>query len=550
MRVFLLLFCYTFSMQKIVEISQKMPFSEPNFNVLLGGYFDVDHKLNSTEKCLTEIKNTLQKTEQKLQTAEQQLQEFKSKVKWYEEQMRLAKLHRFGRKSEAHICQGELFDEMPEQEGLEEKVETEEITYNRRKKKTKGRNIDLSKLPHEQHIHDLTEEEKICSCGKKMECIGEDVTKQVECEPSKLRVVEHIQKKYACKPCGKLKESKRPESPLPKSIATASLLSEVIIKKYEHHIPLYRQSKIFRQEGIELPDNTLGNWMMQCGDILKPLKEALWGSISSTNVLQADETTVKVLTEKKKGWMWAYHGCDPGNRFIIFEYKNSRAGAAVNERLVDYEGILQTDGYSGYNALRNKTEVITIGCWAHCRRKFAAIVKISKKPGSAHKVVKLINKLYKIEREAKAQGLDFAGRQKLRRKEAALVLEDLYKLLVELKQKTLPKSALGEAVTYGLNQWSELKIYVDHGAAEIDNNWVENQIRPFAIGRKNWLFTGNERGANVAALFYSLIQSCRLNKINARKYLIYVLNQTHRMRRKEVDTKSLLPQFIDRNLLS
>ncbi len=530
-------------MQKMTEISQKMPFSEVNFYTLKENYFDVNNALDETKVELTDTRNNLQTTQQQLQASQE-------KVQWYEEQVRLAKQRRFGRKSEANICQGELFDDLPAQETPDSKPETEEITYSRRKKKTKGRNIDLTKLPHVRHLHDLSEEEKHCDCcGKKMEHIGEDITKQLEYIPAILQVLEHVKYKYACKACNKLKEAKKPESPLPKSIATASLLTEVIIKKYEHHQPLYRQSKIFYQEGIDLPDNTLGHWVMQCGDILEPLKVALWESILDSHVLQADETPVKVLTEQKKGWMWAYHGCDPGNRYIIFEYKNSRAGEAVNERLEGYEGILQTDGYSGYNALRRKTDVITIGCWAHCRRKFAAIVKISKKAGSADAVVKLINKLYKIEKIAKSQQLDFARRKEHRKKEATTVLEKLYELLTELKQKTLPKSALGAAVTYALNQWSYLKRYVDHGEVEIDNNWVENQIRPFALGRKNWLFTGNERGANVAALFYSLIQSCRLNKINARKYLVYVLNQTHRMRRKEVDPKSLLPQFIDRSLL-
>jgi len=521
-------------MQKTTEISEKMTFSKPNFNVLLDGYFDVDQRLNQTEKEKQEI-------QQKLQSAEE-------KVKWYEEQIRLTKQNRFGRKSEANILQGELFDELPKEEDAE-KPQTEKITYTR-KKKTKGRNIDLSKLPHERRIHDLTDEEKCCDCcGEEMICIGEDITKQLERIPEVLKVIEHVQYKYACKPCEKIKEAKRPESPLPKSIATASLLADIIVKKYEHHQPLYRQSKIFHQAGIELPDNTLGYWVMQCGDILDPLKAAFFENIKKAHVLQADETPVKVLTEKKKGWMWAYHGCDPGNRFILFEYKNSRAGEAVNHRLENYEGILQTDGYSGYNALRRKPEVTTIGCWAHCRRKFAAVVKISKKAGSADKAVKLINKLYKLERLAKSQQLDFVARQALRQQKAKPILEKLHELLVDLQNKTLPKSLLGEAVNYAINQWPYLALYIKHGQVEIDNNWVENHIRPFALGRKNWLFTGNERGANVAALFYSLIQTCQMNKINAWQYLTYVLNQTHRMRRKEVDPTSLLPQLIDRSLL-
>jgi transposase len=517
-------------MENIGQISPKIPFSKMNFYALREGY--------------SKINNELEKTKDQLQVAQEKLQ-------WYEEQIRLAKQRRFGRKSEAHILQGELFDELPAEETAQLKPETEEITYTRRKKKTKGRNIDLSKLPHVRKIHDLSDAEKQCDCcGKVMERIGEDITKQLEYIPAKLQVLEHVKYKYACKTCNKLKEAKKPESPLPKSIATASLLTEIIIKKYEHHQPLYRQSKIFYQEGIELPDNTLGHWVMGCGEALEPLRKELWQSILKSHVLQADETHVKVLMAQKKGWMWAYHGCDPGNRCIAFEYKNSREGEAVNTRLADYEGILQTDGYSGYNALRNKKDVITVGCWAHCRRKFAEIVKINKKRGNADAVVKLINKLYKIERLSKSQDLSFVDRGKLRQEKAKPILEDLYDLLIDLKPRTLPESGLGKAVSYALNQWPYLEKYAEHGEVEIDNNWVENQIRPFALGRKNWLFTGNERGANMAALFYSLIQSCRLNKINSRKYLEYVLNQTHRMRRREIDPASLLPQHIDRSLLA
>ena len=463
------------------------------------------------------------------------------------EQIRLSNQRQFGKKSETSNQLGlPLFDENEQEEQPQEEIKTEKISYTRRKKAV-GRKIDTSKLPREQIIHDITEEEKRCEhCGKELEKIGEERSEQLEHIPAQLKVIEHIKLKYTCRCCGTIKTGKKPESPLPKSMAGSSLIAEVIIKKYEHHLPWYRQSKIFAHEGIDIPPNTIGNWFMQSGLILLPLKQALWQEINKIDVLQADETTVKVLDKNIKGYMWAYNSCVPTNRFILFEYNDSRKGEVVNKSLENYRGILQTDGYSGYNKLRNKEEVISVGCWAHCRRKFIDVIKLSSKTGTAHEIVGLIRKLYQIEDEARKSKLDFNDRKELRQT-AKPILEKIHTCLI--KAHPPPDSALGRAIKYGLNQWEYLTKYINYGQVEIDNNWVENQIRPFALGRKNWLFTGNELAAQNAAFFYSLIQTCRLNNIDPRKYLIYVLNKAGAMRRKEIDPKILLPQFIDKNLL-
>jgi transposase len=286
---------------------------------------------------------------------------------------------------------------------------------------------------------------------------------------------------------------------------------------------------------------------MQAGIVLEPLKDALWEQLAETRVLQADETTVKVLAGDIKGYMWVYHSCVPENRFVIFEYDDSRGGAVVNNTLENYRGILQSDGYSGYNSMRIKEGIIHLGCWAHCRRKFVEVVKLTNKTGTAHEMVGLIGKLYQIEGMAKEEKLTFTERQKLRQEKSKPILEKIHKCITKVKPP--PQSAIGRAITYALNQWEYLERYIDYGAAEIDNNWVENQIRPFALGRKNWLFAGNKDAANTAAFFYSIIQTCKLNNIEPHKYLTYVLNQVHKMRRREIDPKILLPQFIDKNLI-
>lgn len=503
-----------------------LTFSKVNFHTLKADFTNME-----TEN--TKLKNDLESAQQKLA--------------WYEEQIKLWKQRQFGKKSEAsEYLQLPLFDATDEEPKPEPEEETETITYTRAKKRV-GRKIDTSKLPRERLVHDLPESEKQCSCGNQLECIGEDVSEQLEYIPAQIKVIEHVTPKYACKNCETIKAASKPETPIAKSMATASLLTEVIISKYEHHLPLYRRSKMFLQEGIDIPANTLGNWVMQSGEILGPLAVALWQELNHSKVLQVDETTVKVLDINKKGYMWGYHSCDPENRFVIFEYNQSRSAEVVNNRLSEYKGILQTDGYQGYNGMRAKNGVVNIGCWVHSRRKFADAVKITQKAGKSHEALGRIKKLYNI--EARAKDLSFADRKALRQKEAKPILDKMHTWLQLSLNQAPPGSVLGKALGYALNQWQYLYEYINHGEVEIDNNWMENQIRPFALGRKNWLFAGNQRGADVAALFFSLIQTCKLNNINARVYLAYVLNQTGKLRRGEVDARSLLPQFIDTKLL-
>lgn len=491
--------------------------------------------------------------EQAKNSWEKEKEELKNKYNYLLEQIRLMKQRQFGKKSEQQIegvVQQEIvFDDLDPKEKLVEieEASTETISYTRQKKKA-GRNIDTSNLPREQITHDLSAEEKICGCcGKELEKIGEDRSEQLEYIPEQLKVIEHINPKYTCRNCETIKAAKKPESPLPKSMAGASLISNVIVKKYDHHLPWYRQAKIFNQSGLDIPANTIGNWFMESGEVLSPLSEALWNEITETKVLQADETKVKVLADDIKGYMWGYHSCDPTNRFVVFEYNQSRSAQVVSNTLENYKGILQTDGYSGYNKVGDKEGVVHVGCWAHCRRKFIEVIKITNKTGTAHEIVGLIKKLYDIEDMGRTKGMLALERKELRKKEAKPILEKIHKCLT--KSNAPPQSGIGSAINYALNQWKYLERYIEHGEVEIDNNWIENQIRPFALGRKNWLFVGNKRAADIAAFFYSLIQTCKLNNIDTQKYLTYVLRQVGRMRRCEVDPKTLLPQFINRNLL-
>jgi transposase len=470
--------------------------------------------------------------------------------RWLREQLNLAQSKIFGKSSEKYeSIQFELFGgDQPEIEAPEVEKPDDEIVA--RRKKSVGRRIDTSKLPREQIVHDLLDNEKCCkSCQNQLVKIGEDRSEQLEYIPAQVKVIEHVRIKYTCRTCVTVIAGEKPASPVPKSMAGASLLAAVIVSKYQYHLPMYRQSQIFLTNGIDIPPNTLVNWALSAYEVLAPISTALWEQLKMIHVLQADETRVKLLDINKQGYMWCYLSCDPNNRFVLFAYDDSRGSHAVNDHLGSFTGLLQTDGYSGYNNLREKEDIVSFGCFAHCRRKFVDAQKVSdNKSGKAQYAIELIRKLYKIEEEAVS--LTFTDRKLLRQKDAKPLLYEFHKWLEESSLRVGKKSKLADAINYALNQWKYLSAYIDHGEVEIDNNWVENQIRPFALGRKNWLFVGNQRGADAAAMFYSLIQTCKLNDIPPGQYLTYLLGKVEAMRKGTIDVKSLLPQFVDKSQLS
>ena len=475
--------------------------------------------------------------------------ELKKQVEWFTQQFKLASQRQFGKSSETTVSMNlSMFDEAMSSDNAECDdilIPSETITYTR-KKKTVGRKFDISKFPKEQRIYDIAESEKKCGCGSSLEKADQDVSYQVDHIPETFRVIEHIALKYCCRPCNTIKSAKKPESAIAKCMATPGFVAEVITKKYEQHLPLYRQSKIFAKLGADIPDNTLGNWVMRAAEALLPLHEAAKKQLAHVHMLQADETKIKTIKPNKEGYFWGYHSCDPGNKFIVFEYSPSRAALVPNTMLQEFSGILQTDGYSGYNDFRAKSSVINIGCWDHARRKFTDVIKVADKAksGASSQLLLLINQLYEIEREAKEWS--FTDRKAHRQLKAKPLLHLIYEQASNISAP--PKSLLGIAITYLTNQKPYLTNYINYGEAHISNILIENQIRPFALGRRNWLFSGTPESANKAALLYGLIQSCHINNINARAYLEYVLYQANAMRRGDVSPTSLLPQFIDKSI--
>lgn len=413
-----------------------------------------------------------------------------------------------------------------------------------------NRECDFNQLPKYTVVHDLPDDQKNCTCcGGALHVIGEETSEQLEIIPVQYCVIEHIRLKYGCRPCESIVMAPKSPAPLPKAIAGASLLTDVILNKYQYHLPLYRQSKIMKSHGITIADKTLSNWVMKSGGALLPLYDALW-VILKNRYLQVDETPVKVLKTNKKGYLWAYFAPNMGKGLVAFEFSYTREGSVAKKRLETFKGLLQTDGYAGYNALREREGIIGFGCLTHARRKFSEVVKISgDTEGIASEMIERLKPIYALEARLREKNVHHRTRKRLRQKISRPILKDIHQWLRSVKEAVLPKCKLGKAIAYTLKQWPYLIAYLKHGMAEIDTNYVENKIRDIALGKKNWLFMGNEDCGKIHALWYTLIISAIINDLNPRVYIHYILTKVHALRKKEIDPLTLLPDRIDIKVL-
>lgn len=317
-----------------------------------------------------------------------------------------------------------------------------------------------------------------------------------------------------------------PPRPIEKGIAGPGLLAHILISKYVDHLPLYRQLQQFRREGIRLPPSTLDGWVKSSCRLLMPLAEALKGEVMEVSYLMADETPIRVQDRHKKGkthqgYYWVYY--DPLMPKAYFDYRKSRSRAGPNDLLSHFEGFLQTDAYNGYDEIIRRKEVTPVGCMAHARRKFFDAQ--NNDPVRADWMLKVIKRLYKIEHQAKEAALSYPERHRFRKEQAGPILLEMKRWLDKEVLNVLPKSAIGKAIGYMLNQWSKLENYLLDGRLEIDNNLVENAIRPVALGRKNYLFAGSHDGAKRAAVIYSLLATAKAHEVNCFEYLKDVLTR-------------------------
>lgn len=363
-----------------------------------------------------------------------------------------------------------------------------------------------------------------CSCGCQLKRIGEDIGEKLDYQPGVFTVERHVRGKWVCNRCQTLIQAPVPAQIIDKGIPTAGLLAHVLVAKYADHLPLYRQQAIFARAGLALSDSTLAQWVGTCGVQLQPLVDALQAELLAQPVLHADETPVSMLKpgngKTHRAYLWSY--CSTAYsavKGVVFDFAESRGGRHAGAFLGDWRGTLVCDDYSGYKALF-KLGVTEAGCMAHARRKFHELWA-NHSSQIAGEAIKLFGILYDIERQV--QDLDPALRREIRQQQGRPAADALHAWLLAQRQRVPDGSATAKAIDYSLGRWEALTRYLDDGAIPIDNNWVENQIRPIAIGRNNWLFAGSLRAGQRAAAVMSLIHSARLNGHDAYAYLKDIL---------------------------
>lgn len=491
-------------------------------------------------------------------------------IKLLKEQIQYLADKLYGRKSEKIPYDDKqllLFEEKEDAAVLaEEPEETKEATPKTGKKR--GRKALPPELPRVEVIHDLDEKDKICECGCAKSRCGEEISEQYDVIPATYRVIRHIRLKYACKSCEGVESDKptvmiapQPVAFLPKCNTTEGLLAQIITHKFADALPFYRQQKILARHGVDIPRSTLCNWTIMAYEKCGILLELLQKELLSGPLINVDETPVQVHNEPgrkntSKSYMWVFCGGPPSAPVYLYSYDPSRESRVANDFLFDYSGFVQTDGYAGYNFLDGLKRIVHVGCWAHARRKFMEAAKLVKKPkggealmSASDEAVQFVRKLYAVEKEAREKGLSTDAWAKLRKEKSKPLLDDFKKWLDEKAVITVPKSALGKAIAYTLGQWDRLICYMDDVFITPDNNRAENAIRPFVLGRKNWLFSDTPKGAKASAAFYSLIETAKANGIEPNSYLKYIFTKLPHAKSTD-ELKDLLPQYLDRNVMA
>jgi transposase len=396
-----------------------------------------------------------------------------------------------------------------------------------------GRRRLPADLPRQKIVHDLPEDQKPCPCcGKMRHVIGQEVNEQLQYVPAKLTVLQHVRLKYACPACQEnVATAEKPLSAIEKGLAAPGLLAYVIVSKYGDHLPLHRLERILARHGIQIVRSTMCDWAASCAQLLRPLYDRMIESALGSKVLHTDDTPVDVLdrrqTQTRTGRFWVYLG-DAAHPHTIFAYTPSRSRDGPMDFLKQWSGYLQADAFGGYDGIyagQAGGRVIEVACWAHARRKFHEARNSD--PAASTQALAYIRLLYDVEVQAKE--LPAAERQRLRQERSVPLLQQFRQWLDGQQASRggpiLPKSPMGQAIAYALNQWDALCVYTTDGDLAIDNNASENALRRVAIGRKNWLFCGSDKGGATAAVLFSLIATCQRHKVDPFEYLQDVLTR-------------------------
>jgi transposase len=480
------------------------------------------------EKQVAELNRVLGETAASYQELQRAHTATLDELAWY-------KRWAYGRRRERFTedkGQGHLFDldsNLPDNNGRTEPLSLEDgIDVQGHRRRRQKREIDWDKLPQIRHEHDLPEEEKICSCcGRRMDRIGEDVTRELELQPAKLEAHIHIRPKYACRCCkNRVCAESLPPRPIPGGIAGPGLVAEVIVSKFGDHLPLYRLEDIFTRYGVPIARSTLCDWVRFAAELFKPLYELQRRRVLQSTVMWTDDTPVTVLGGLQgsfQGHFWTYIGYE--QPYSVYDFTTSRSRDGPARFLQGFTGYLHADAFAGYDAvyLGSQAAIQEVACWAHTRRKFFDAVKSY--PRESHQVLEWIRQLYDIEDRARTWSPDV--RRQLRLAEAVPLLDRLQAYLAELAERALPKSSLAKAVTYARNQWAALRRYTEDSRLTIDNNVSERTLRHQAIGRKNWLFLGSEFAGPRAAVLCTILAGAKRHRIEPWCYLRELLLRLH-----------------------
>jgi transposase len=444
----------------------------------------------------------------------------------------LKRLH-FGKRSEQlNVEQMSLLNEAIDADLAALEIELEQLQSNTAPDKQRQKPKRAPLPPHLPRTDIHHEPDDItCACGCQRVRIGEDTSEKLDYTPGVFTVERHIRGKWACKACETLIQAPVPPHVIDKGIPTAGLLAQVLVAKYGDHLPLYRQERIFERAGLAIPQSTLGEWVGVCGVRLQPLVDALRDELLQQGVLHADETPVQMLVPGKgktqRAYVWAYATTQFADiRAVVYEFADSRAGEHARTFLGKWRGKLVCDDYSAYKA-GFELGITEIGCVAHARRKFFEL-HASHKSQVAEQALKYFGALYDVERDVAELKPD--RRCEVRQERARPIAEALHAWMTSQRKLVSEGSAIARALDYSLKRWDALTRYLVDGHVPIDNNWLENQIRPWALGRANWLFAGSLRAGQRAAAIMSLIRSAQLNGHDPYVYLKDVLNRlpTHR----------------------
>jgi transposase len=496
----------------------------------------VNTKLNSVVEDLTSTVEDLSST----------VEDLKFQVAQFQRMLFGSKRERF--ESNQHPDQLAIPFEIAE-EKIDAIIEEEkqQISFERKKpaKPHPGRMELPSHLPVVEIILEPKED------VSEMTCIGNEITQELEYTPAHLHINKYIRRVYIKKEDelgNQVQVIAELDRPMPKCIAGPDLISQIMVDKFVYHLPLYRQLQRFAQERVHIKASTLDSWFSLGSNHIRPLFAVHRAYILENPYLQVDESPIKVLDHDKpgathQGYMWVYHA--PMQNAVFFDYNKGRGANAPFKNLSTFKGYLQTDGYSVYEQFARDPEVTHLACMAHARRMFEKALDNDKARASV--VLLLIQKLYAIESTAREGGLSAGQRYTMRLDESLPILNQISKFIADNRSKVLPRSPIGKAFDYCIHRWDNLMNYLKDGNLEIDNNLIENSIRPLALGRKNYLFAGSHAGAENIAMYYSFFGTCKKHDVNPQKWLAYVIRNINDTKSSQL--KYLLPQFITKNLL-